>query len=274
MSATYTYDKLDKSGVSEYIFHPTSPSEASSPEGAEDMHLDVGDGITLHLRFFPSTNLESPCLLFFHGNGETVADYDDVGAMYNQREITFIAAEYRGYGLSKGQPSASTKMTDCHTILKAVCSWRKDHDHTGKLFVMGRSLGSASAIELAWAHPDIVDALLIDSGFANTLPLLERLGVDVASQGLTEEDGFHNLDKIKEISMATYIIHGQNDEIIDLSNASELISESPALQKEFQTVPGAGHKTIMSVAGPMYYEVLGRFINNVGNVRKKRSGVR
>ncbi len=274
MSTPYTYDKLDQQGVIEYIFHPSSPSGSPCPTGAEDLHVDVDDGITVHLRIFPCDDLEAPCLLFFHGNGEIVSDYDDAAPMYNSRGITFIAADYRGYGLSTGTPSATTMLADSHLILEAACSWLQNHNYTGKLLVMGRSLGSACALELAAAHPDRISALLIDSGFAFTLPLLETIGVDTDGLGLTEEDGFHNLDKIRKITMATYIIHGQNDETISITNASELIAESPALQKEFQAVPGAGHNTIMSVAGPMYYDVMGRFINKIGQIRKKRSGVR
>lgn len=274
MSTSYTYDKLDQEGVSEYIFHPSPPSTSSCPEGAEDIHLEVEDGVSIHLRIFPAANLDAPCLLFFHGNGEIASDYDDAGAIYNQRNRTFIAAEYRGYGYSTGTPSATTMLTDSHAILEAVNSWRQTKGHTGKLLVMGRSLGSASAIELAWAHPAHVDALLIDSGFAFTLPLLQKVGVDVDGLGLKEEDGYHNLDKIKKITIPTYIVHGQYDEIITLTNASQLISESPAIQKEFQTVPGAGHNTIMTMAGAMYYDVMDRFINKIGQVRKKKSGVR
>ncbi|MBU0680454.1 MAG: alpha/beta hydrolase [Proteobacteria bacterium] len=270
----YTYDKLDQPGISEYIFHPTPPSGSPCPPNAEDIHLEVAHNITLHLRIFPSGNLGAPCLLFFHGNGEIVSDYDDAAIMYNKRGITFIAAEYRGYGHATGIPSASTMMTDCHAILDEVSSWRHKHGYKGKLLVMGRSLGSAPAIELAWAHADLIDALLIDSGFAFTLPLLETIGVDVAALEICEDDGFHNLDKIKKISMPTYIIHGQNDEIIALTNAMELIAESIAHQKEFQTVPRAGHNTIMTAAGAMYYDVMGRFIDTIGKVRKKRSGVR
>lgn len=274
MATPYSYSKLDQPGVTEYIFHPTQAAPAPCPDGAEDIHLDVATDASLHLRVFPSGQAEAPCLLFFHGNGELVADYDDAAAMYTKRGITFMAAEYRGYGLATGTPSASAMMADCHALLAAASAWQKDHGYTGKLLVMGRSLGSAPAIELAWAHPEQVAALLIDSGFAFTLPLLQTIGVDVDGLGLSEEDGFHNLDKIKKIAMPTYIIHGQHDEIIDITNATELIAESIALQKEFQTVPRAGHNTIMAVAGPMYYEVMGRFIDTIGKVRKKRAGIR
>ncbi|PLX48555.1 MAG: alpha/beta hydrolase [Desulfobulbaceae bacterium] len=274
MAASYTYDTLDQAGVRDYIFHPTPASSAPCPAAAEDLSVTTADGVTLHLRIFAVHDPEAPCLLFFHGNGEIVADYDDVGPHYNQHGITFMAAEYRGYGKADGTPTASTMMSDCHVLLEAATDWRKEHGSSGKLLVMGRSLGSAPAIELAWSHADRISALLIDSGFALTIPLLKTIGVDVDGLELSEEQGFHNLDKIKKITMPTYIIHGQLDEIIELTNAAELIAESPAEQKEFQTVPGAGHNSILAVAGSMYYEVMARFISKIGQVRKKRPGIR
>jgi len=45
---------------------------------------------------------------------------------------------------------------------------------------MGRSLGSAPAIELAAAHADRVCGLIIESGFAFAGPLLRLLGIDAA----------------------------------------------------------------------------------------------
>ena len=47
----------------------------------------------------------APSILFFHGNGEIVADYDDLGPLYNRMGINFLAADYRGYGRSTGRPT-------------------------------------------------------------------------------------------------------------------------------------------------------------------------
>ena len=67
---------------------------------------------------------------------------------------------------------------------------------------MGRSLGSASALELAWAHKTDIDALVIESGFALAAPLLRLLGVDTEAIGFSEEKGFRNIDKIRAFDKA------------------------------------------------------------------------
>ena len=135
---------------------------------------------------------------------------------------------------------------------------------------MGRSLGSAAAIELASSHPEDVTGLIIESGFATTLPLLLTLGVNVAGLGITENDGFRNVRKISTFKKPTLIIHGQHDEIIPVNSAAILQSESPARSKELQVVPGATHNTIIARAGEMYFSVIKQFINKICGIKCAR----
>ncbi len=273
MNLQYSYDKMDRPEIQSFMFAPRPDDGTPAPATSEDQLLPIA-GESVHIRYHLLEDQEAPVILFFHGNGEIVADYDDMAEGYKEHDLSFIAAEYRGYGLSSGTPSATHMMSDAHAILSAVTEKLATMKYTGKLLVMGRSLGSAPAIELAAAHPDKVKGLVLDSAFAFTLPVLKIVGVDVDSAGLTEDDCFHNIEKIRTISLPTYMIHGQLDDIIDLDNAAELQMECDALQKQFQAVPGAGHNTIMDVAGKMYFEVLKRFINGMGRMRKKRTGVR
>lgn len=268
---TFSYTKLDAPEITNLLFHPQSDPGHACPESATDLLIDTDDGGNLHLRCHPVADAVK-AVLFFHGNGELVSDYDDIALAFNKLGVTFLAAEYRGYGLSTGEISASVMMADAEIYFNEARTFLDKNDFTGKFLVMGRSLGTAPAIDLAFRYPKIVKGLLIDSGFAFTLPLLENLGLDV--QDMTEDDGFGNLAKIQKTGCSTYIIHGQKDEIISLENCSTLMSESEARQKEFQMVPGAGHNTIFDVAGPMYFEVLQRFLKNVGIMRKKKSGIR
>jgi pimeloyl-ACP methyl ester carboxylesterase len=135
---------------------------------------------------------------------------------------------------------------------------------------MGRSLGSAAAIELAASYPDDIAGLIIESGFATTLPLLIKLGVDFATMGITEDDGFRNVRKISTFTKPTLIIHGQFDEIIPVNAAAILQAESPARLKELQVVPGASHNTIIAQAGEMYFSVIKQFINKISGIRAAR----
>ncbi len=71
-----------------------------------------------------------------------------------------------------------SKMPWSH-IVGYAREWLTDGGYGGRLIIMGRSLGSASALELAAAYGDAIDGLIIDSGFAHTVPLLRRLGAPI-----------------------------------------------------------------------------------------------
>ena len=94
--------------------------------------------------------------------------------------------------------------------------------YTGPLMVMGRSLGSASALELAAAYPEQVAALIVESGFAYAGPLLQLLGVNLAAIGFREMAGFRNVDKIRAYPGPTLIIHAEHDHIIPMSDGQAL----------------------------------------------------
>ena len=141
--------------------------------------------------------------------------------------------------------------------------------------VMGRSLGCVSALEMAaFRHQDLA-GVIIESGFANTCPLLSSLGVEVDSLGITEESGFGNLLKIRDFTKPIMILHAQNDQIIPVAEAAELHAECAAASKELQVIPGADHNNILQVTGRLYYEVIGGFVRRLGRpARRKKSGVR
>lgn len=266
--------KLDHPDILKFLFHPRKELESPPPSNSENKAIPVDDGVTIGARFHLAEK-EAPTILFFHGNGETVSDYDDIGPFYIELGMSFLAVDYRGYGWSTGEPAASAMLRDAHTIFEYVKKWLAKEGRTGKLIIMGRSLGSACAIELAAAEFDFIDGLIIESGFASTVPLLECLGVDVDKIGITEEEGFNNQKKIAGVSTPTFILHAQYDQFIPVNDAATLQSECLARRKEFQTVPGADHNTIFERAGKLYFEVIKGFINKIGKPeRRKRKGVK
>jgi hypothetical protein len=177
MSTSYTYEKLDQEVLLQHLFHP-EPSSAPMPDNCEDIMIPTEDR-----------------------NGEQGSDYTDIAEQFKKiLGISFLAAEYRGYGLATGTPTATSMMQDCQLILKRTLQWKEDNGYNGKLLIMGRSLGCASAIELVHTNPKQVDALLIDSGFAYTIPVLQAVGVDTEALNITESDCFNNLPKIQVLS--------------------------------------------------------------------------
>lgn len=274
-SAVLTYDKLDQPGLLRVLFHPRA-DWTTPPSGAVDQDIPVAPGVAVHVRSFLGAALDQPALLFFHGNGEVVSDYDEIGPCFNEAGLHFIAAEYRGYGRSGGTPTVTAMVNDAHLILAAVRERLKEAGHTGHLVVMGRSLGSVPALELAAAAEPGIDGLIIESGIAHTIPFLLGLGVEVAEYGIVSEaDGFKNIQKIALFKKPTYILHAQHDAIIPLVSAELLQVECGAHSKEFQMVPGADHNNIIARTGKLYFQAIRQFTRKVGQSRRpRRSGVR
>lgn len=238
------YAALDQPFVLERLFHPRPEwSSVISTIPAEDVLIDVGDGVRIGGRVH-ATSKTAPTLLFFHGNGEIVSDYDDMGPVYNRMGINFFPVDYRGYGRSSGSPTVTAMMADCQAIFDFARHLLTERGYSGPFILMGRSLGSASVLELASTHPEAIDGLIVESGFAYAAPLLRLLGIDPERIGFREEQGFRNVDKIALFRGPTLIIHAEHDHIIPFSDGEALYAASRAPDKTLLKIPGADHNDI------------------------------
>ena len=135
-------------------------------------------------------------------------------------------------------------MRDCHIIFEFVQKWLEQNNFAGPIILMGRSLGSASVLELAFAYRNLIDGLIVESGFAYAGPLLQLLGINIDELGFIEEKGFRNIDKIGEFDKPTLIIHAEFDHIIPFSDGQALYDACPAADKTLIKIPGANHNDI------------------------------
>lgn len=270
------YNQLDQPEILELLFHPRRQPKSPLPEGAIDIDVEPEPGVVLGNRFYLCEDA-APSILYFHGNGEIVCDHDDISKYYVEAGCNLLVMSYRGYGWSSGVPTVQALFADAELLFTEARRQRNILGLTGPIFVMGRSLGSACAIDLALRHSDSFQGLIIESGFADSLPLLRLLGISTAD--LTEESGFGNKDKIARITLPTLILHGARDQLIPPSQAEKLQAESGARNKQFFLIPGADHNTMIYTAGLQYFETIRRFIDTVTGAsswrdrrRRQRSG--
>lgn len=253
------YSALDRPEVSALIFHPRPElGPPSFRQGVSDHLIGVDGDIKIGARFHMAAP-ECATILFFHGNGEIAADYDDLGPLYNELGINLMVADYRGYGRSNGTPTVSAMMRDAHAIFEYVCTWLHANKYGGPLIVMGRSLGSASALELAVGHPSRMNGLIIESGFAYAEPLLQLLGINTKAIGFNETAGFANLDKIRTYAGPTLVIHAEFDHIIPFSDGQTLYDASPSPAKQILRINGANHNDIMMRGMGDYLDAIDAF---------------
>lgn len=249
------YSELDHPEILPLIFHQRveeiyGPAD-KNPAGY--MFIPVGEGQSIGARLHHSGK-DAPTILFFHGNGEIVADYDDLGPVYAGNGINFLPVDYRGYGRSTGTPTVTGMMRDCHLIFQYIKEWLGSNHYTGPIIIMGRSLGSASALELAANYRDDIDGLIIESGFAYAIPLLKLLGINIDAFGITEKTGFHNhnIEMIRKFDKPTLIIHAEYDQVISIKEGEALFDACAADIKKFLKIPNADHNTIFVHGFEMY----------------------
>ena len=269
------YSVLDRPEVLMFLFHPRpeprpwKASESGPQElipGQKNHLIAVEEDVVIGARFHMAE--KSGCnILFFHGNGEIVADYDDFAPIFNQMGINFLAADYRGYGQSTGKPTVTGMMRDCHVIFDYVQKWLQENNYPGPLIAMGRSLGSASVLELSFHYQDRLDALIVESGFAYAGPLLRLLGIDPQTLGFKEEAGFRNIDKIGQFKKPTLIIHAEFDHIIPLSDGKALFEASPSPNKTMLEIPGANHNDIFMRGMNAYMAALRQLTDSLTAIR-------
>jgi pimeloyl-ACP methyl ester carboxylesterase len=219
------YSAFDRPEILRFLFHPRPEGSISIPiKNANDFDIPVEDGLFIGARLH-GFDKAAPVILLSIGSN-------------------FLPVDYRGYGRSTGTPTVTGMMRDCHAIFQYLRQWLNTHEYTGSLIVMGRSLGSASALELAENYQDEIDGLIIESGFAYFTPLLQLLGVNINAMEIREQEGLRNIDKIRNFYKPALFIHAEYDHIIPFSDAQALFDACPAPNKKMLKIPGADHNTI------------------------------
>ena len=251
---------LDQPHIQRVLFYPRRDDGLvpDTPD-ARRVAVEVEPGVRIGGRLCPASPA-APLILFFHGNGEIAADYFDIAPAYTQLGISLLVMDYRGYGTSDGTPTASRLVSDAVAAFEAVKRLCAENGLSpSQFYVMGRSLGSAAAIEVATRAGERLAGLIIESGFADTFGLLARLGA-FAPGADEERDGVGNATKISHITARTLIIHGQADVLIPAADARELYRKSATRDKRLVIIPGAGHNDLMWVGMTQYMDAVRTFV--------------
>lgn len=245
---------LDRPDILSRLFHPR-PDMSPHAAGLTVM-IPVEENVAVGACFHMADK-DAPNILFFHGNGEIVSDYDDIGPLYTKLGINFLPVDYRGYGRSGGTPTVSHMLRDSHAIFDFTAAWLLDNGCTGPIIAMGRSLGSASALELGAARQARISGMILESAFAYGGPLLELLGADVASPDIVEEKVFGHIRKMESFRKPALIIHAEYDHIIPISDGRALFEACGSGSKTFLEIEGADHNDI-------FFRGLNRYMGAVG----------
>ncbi|MCH6581044.1 MAG: alpha/beta hydrolase, partial [Nitrospinae bacterium] len=120
------------------------------------------------------------------------------------------------------------------------------------------------AIELCARYPEI-DCCVIESGYADPLPLVRRRGLRIDRMTPEEDALFNNSRKIKKVTCPLLIMHGEDDELILPDEAQLNYEQAGSESKSLQILEGVGHNDILMAPDNAYFKCLHRFFEKVLN---------
>ena len=197
-------------------------------------------------------------LIHFHGNAETVADYlNDFADEIMSLKMNLFLAEYRGYGMSEGEPSLVSMFDDIPAIVAASGA------DPSRIIFFGRSLGSIFAAHAAYLYPEAA-GLVLESGIADPLEWIlskiEPSRLDSSADELQTKAGLflNQQKKLAGFRGRTLIMHTRKDELIEYDHAIRLHLWAPE-PKELVIFERGYHNNIMEVNRKNYFERLKKF---------------
>lgn len=243
---------LDHPLISQRYFfpRPTRPPEPFEVQGA--------DGVVLQCARHEH-DPAAPWVVFFHGNGEVVADYwPDWAELFARMGVNTFFAEYRGYGGSTGTPALTAMLDDVPLLVEAVGA------PPSQLIFFGRSIGALYAVEAAHRFPGAA-GLVLESGVAD---LLERVllrvspeDIGTTHEGLQREvrDRFNHRLKLRAFTAPALILHAIQDDLVAPSHAERHHTWLGSQERRLLLLPRGDHNSIFFANASAYVTALQEF---------------
>lgn len=189
-------------------------------------------------------------ILFSHGNA---ADLGLMSSFYlglsTKLGCNVFGYDYSGYGLSSGKPTEKSLYTNIDIAWGELN--RRYNVQPHQVILYGQSIGTVPTIDLATKY-DFAGIVLhspLTSGLRLAFPNTRRTWFF---------DAFPNIDKVSKIYSPVLVIHGTEDEVIDITHGQTIYSLCPNPVSPLW-VQGAGHNDIELFRE--YLDRIRKFIN-------------
>jgi uncharacterized protein len=243
-------------------------SVASRENGIEEVRFKTPDGVTLHgwLKHPPATRSGQrfPLVIVFGGVRRETSWMIDRGDKPERWGWLFM--NYRGYGLSGGEPSERVLLEDARLIYDYVAS-RPDVDPSN-IVVLGRSLGAYFAIALATTRP-IRGAIL-----ATPFDSFAALGAERYPWlpiGLLLNGRYDAASLAPKIKVSALFVLAEHDDVTPMENGAALARAWGGPQRTV-TLAGARHYGIERRTE--FWNAVGEFLREIEVTPPSQNGYR
>jgi len=195
----------------------------------------------------------SPAVLWFYGNGETIGAIWPIIRDFRPPHAALLVVDYPGYGASGGRATEEGMYEAADLAYNALIA-RPDVDRQ-RVYVYGRSLGSAAATHTAAAHE--VTGLILESPFTSARGMAAR-HYGIFPRFLVRL-GLDNVGRMRSIRCPTLIFHGTADMLVPMKMGRDVAAAAGG-PVEFVMIEGAGHNDTYDMGGKAYKAKLAAFV--------------
>jgi fermentation-respiration switch protein FrsA (DUF1100 family) len=227
----------------------------------EQIELRMQDGTRLLGWYLPAAGggegaakgRRTAALLWFYGNGETIGAIWPIIRDFRPPNAALLVVDYPGYGASGGHATEAGMYEAADLAYNALVA-RPEVDRQ-RVYVYGRSLGSAAATHTAAAHA--VAGLILESPFTSARGMAAR-HYGIFPRFLVRL-GLDNVGRMRGIRCPTLIFHGTADMLVPMKMGRD-VAAAAAGPVEFVMIEGAGHNDTYGMGGKAYKEKLAAFV--------------
>lgn len=161
--------------------------------------------------------------VFCHGNCMTVSDklVDQLKLSADKINMDIIAVEYPGYGEARrtGPPTAE----NCVAAVKTVIDHLLTEGYQSKnIYIIGYSLGTGIAANVVYNYyPNTLGGIVLISPFKSVVNVAIN-DESLIYSSVSSMDFYKTCDIIHEINIPILIIHGEADDVINVSHSRHL----------------------------------------------------
>ena len=228
-------------------------------ESFENPYFVECNGIKLAC-YYQNNHPNAKTIVYFHGNGETVADYlDFFPQIFDQAGYNLLLFEFRGYGMSTGKPTLVDMLSDVECVIKNL------DIQQNKIIIYGRSVGTLYAVHAASVFPNSY-ALILESGIADIeerimIRLSSPTEIDSSFEELKQEfiKHFNTKNKLSAFKGKSLVLHTVNDQLVSVTHGKKLY-EYLNQPKKIHLFERGDHNTIFAVNQNEYFQILFDFL--------------
>jgi pimeloyl-ACP methyl ester carboxylesterase len=199
-----------------------------------EVWITAGDGTRVHAWHLKA----GPALvLYFGGNAEEVSWMLEV-ARAETPGVSWLLADYRGYGLSAGSPSQKALVHDALALYDRAAAL--PGVDAKRIHLLGRSLGSGVAVALAAERP--VAGLMLVTPFDSLLAVAQRYYWFLPVRWMLRHP-FDSIALAPRLDTPLLCLIAEHDEVIPPEHAERLFASWRGPKRKV-LLPGVGHNTV------------------------------